>query len=573
METKEKAPMMKGKSVSVQKRLRNGFMLILAMMIVSIAISVAALMKVGSDYKNAIINYGFSQGYAGQLGTSFNAMTTQLRDLILETKDEEIVKIKTALDEQVNLTTQYLEQVTAAANTQEEYDLLEELEDALTTYRSIRADVIELAEANQNDEAYLLLDEQGVALAAVVKNNINKILEINIDKCESTMNSANILTVILTVCICVFALIAVLAGIKISSGLSKSICDPLIELTNAADKIKKGELDIEIRNESEDELGVLSEAFRETCGFLSMVIQDLNYIMTELSDGNFNVRSKHLDAYIGEFSKVLNSMKKMVVQVSDVMQQINYTSEQVALGSGQMASSAQGLAEGATDQAGSIEELQATIADITSQVSENARQAVEASEKAAMVAKEADTSNREMQAMTEAMERISETSQRINNIIAGIEDIATQTNLLSLNAAIEAARAGEAGKGFAVVAEQVKVLAEQSAQSAKDTRELIESSILEVENGSTISEKTASSLSRVVEAINNIKVNIDAVSASSQGQAEAMHQLEQGVEQISGVVQNNSAAAEETSATSEELSAQAENLSQLVKKFNVRVEN
>ena len=171
--------------------------------------------------------------------------------------------------------------------------------------------------------------------------------------------------------------------------------------------------------------------------------------------------------------------------------------------------------------------------------------------------------------MTEAMERITSTSQEIVNIIGEIEEIASQTNLLSLNAAIEAARAGDAGRGFAVVADQIRKLAEDSAQSAVNTRKLIESSLAEVEQGNQITERTTKVMQEVIEGLNQLAQGAESSSKNSIQQAEMMEQLELGVEQISEVVQGNSAIAQEVAATSEELSAQAISLDNMVGQFKL----
>lgn len=561
----------KGKrGASVNSKLQKGFLTILVVMVISALISIFALLKIGNDYKYAIDNYGFSQGYVGQLGIEFNTMTTNLRSLILETDKEEITKIKAQLDENTANMDKYVEQVINASTIDLEFEIMDEVKDTLKTFREIRERVITHAEANENDEAYEILSGEAVQYAQIIKDDINQMLEIQINNCNDTVASANRTSTVLIALVILFSVIAFIAGLKLASSLSASICNPLKEIVEASNKLKVGDLDIAITYTSEDELGALAGSFRETCKDLKIIIEDVNYLTSEFSSGNLDARSKSRDFYKGEFETLYQSIRTMAENTSDALEQINISSEQVSLGSTQMAESAQGLAEGALEQAGAVEELQATITDVAGQVAKNANQSKDAAAGAAAAADEATVSNREMRSMTEAMARISSTSQQIGNIIAGIEDIATQTNLLSLNAAIEAARAGEAGKGFAVVADQVKVLAEQSAQSAKNTRDLIVSSIQEVENGSLITERTAASLQKVVAEINNIRETMDQINHSAQEQSESMKQLEQGVEQISSVVQNNSAAAEETSATSEELSAQASNLAQLVNQFNLR---
>lgn len=557
------------KNESVKKRLKNGYVVILAFMIFCIVVSLGALIKVGADYKFAIQTYGFTQGYVGQLGIEFNAMTTNLRNLILETDEADIDKLIVTLDENREDIDKYLAMVSDAANTEEEYTLIDEMEEALTIYRDIRTQVVDLAAENKNDEAYSLLENEGVEYANVVKDNINQILEINIQKCNETVTSANALSVVMMIVILVLAVLAVGTGMKLSNSISRSICDPLDELKGAAEKLKEGNLDVTIEHQSGDELGVLADSFRDACSFMKEAISDTSSILKEMSVGNFKVRSGNLSVYKGEFATILESLRALRNQMNDALINIQEASSQVSSGANQMAESAQSLAEGATDQAGAVEELMATIQNVSSMVAESANGSEKAYQQAAEYEVEAGKSSEAMSELTEAMNRINEVSQQIENIIGEIEDIASQTNLLSLNASIEAARAGEAGKGFAVVADQIGKLASDSAQSAVNTRQLIINSIEEIQRGNQITARTSDALGKVVEGIKKLGLIAKETSENAQTQAESMKQIEQGIEQISSVVQNNSAAAEETSATSEELSAQAVSLNGEVSKFQL----
>lgn len=289
-----------------------------------------------------------------------------------------------------------------------------------------------------------------------------------------------------------------------------------------------------------------------------------------MADGKFNIRTSCEEEYIGEYSGLLMAIRQMNRQMDTALKDVRTASEMVNAGASNMAEGAQALAEGATDQAASVEEMQASMDEITYGLEKCAKNMVEAYDKAQGCAIAAEESRTEMDGMVATMERISDTSSKIEGIIGEIEEIASQTNLLSLNAAIEAARAGEAGRGFAVVADQIRNLAEQSAKSAVNTRELIEGSVYEIGVGTKAALKTAQVLSEVVNSVKDIAEVSKVLNEELTVQVESVEQAVAGINRISEVVQNNSATAEESSATSEELSAQATNMEDLVGRFQLR---
>lgn len=455
-------------------------------------------------------------------------------------------------------------------NFQGDKSLVDNLEKAMENTTDYKNSIFELAAQNKNDEAKEIYFNQYNPYLLEANDYLTKINKSAQESANDNYDGANRTKIAVLILMCFIGVAALCITVALSLYIVKSLVSPIKELENAADSLKKGELDISITYESKDELGSLALSFRETCSFLKTIVSDIDMIIRELAEGNFAVNTKCEEQYIGAFNPILMQLRNMITKLSFAMHNIKGASDQVSIGSSQLAESAQSLAEGATDQAGAIEELTATIANVTSAAYESAENSNKAFEKAKGYELEAHKGNEEMSELIVSMERINETSKQIGNIISDIEDIASQTNLLSLNAAIEAARAGEAGKGFAVVADQIRKLADDSAQSAVETRRLIENSVAEIERGNDNTQKTSQALEKVIEGIKELSMTIKEASDMSSDQLEAMKQVEQGIEQISGVVQNNSAVAQETSATSEELSAQASTMNDLVGQFTLR---
>ncbi|MBQ2705680.1 MAG: methyl-accepting chemotaxis protein, partial [Agathobacter sp.] len=367
----------------------------------------------------------------------------------------------------------------------------------------------------------------------------------------------------------VFAIGIVIIILNIRKTATK-ITKPLEMLNDTAQQLAEGNLQVELNVESDDEIGELADSIGKTVTRLKEYINyidEIAYVLGRMADGKLVNELKY--SYDGEFRKVKDALVNISESMIDVMQNINGSAQQVGAGSDELAKAAQSLAEGAESQSVAVEELLATAVAVAEQVEENKNDAemsaIHTNEVTAMM----EVSQQQMDRMRGAMNNIQEASNKVVGIIKTIEDIADQTNLLSLNASIEAARAGEVGRGFAVVAGEIGNLANESARAVNTTRDLINVSLEEIRKGNALVDDVVNSLSQAVEKVEEVNGMIQKTAENAVMQMESMNQIKHGVQEMSQGIQDNSAMAEETSATSEELAAQVITLNELVGKFEL----
>ena len=385
----------------------------------------------------------------------------------------------------------------------------------------------------------------------------------------SSLNKSDLNKSIITIVLLMFALaiLCITSLIYLVRKMIVRFLSPIGDVVGAAKSLADGDFDVNLVNDSKDEVGELAIAFADTAVVMKGIVSDLSRCMNEMAQGNFNISTNA--NYAGDFEEMKNAIDTFVVDISNTLRKIDDTAAMVSEGAVQISLGAASITDGATDQSSSIEELQATVTTVLGEVEKNAENAENASGRAEAVGHSIEDSNVQMERLVEAMNDIMEKSNQINEIIGAIESIASQTNLLALNASIEAARAGEAGRGFAVVATEVGNLASQSADAAKNSAQLISDAKEAIEKGKVLVDDTAAMLKESYDRTREVVGDIASISSASAYQAEAITQVEQAIGQIASVVEENTAMAEQSLASSEELANQAKVLKDLVNQFEL----
>lgn len=559
--------MMKKKleNMHLKERIDYGYRKVITMMLISGLLSVVIIGILFANMMHYVENVNVADQAVKICRINVNAAARNIREMALNedtsSYDNYEQTVKRLLSE-VDSELQILKKTEVLSD--ENY---EEYATALSDWGEIGYSIIEeIKNGNDENATDAILNNCTPALNKVVEIAI-KLDELTDEASSETVRNMVVCTVAGFVVISVCLVFAFTLTRKTSKRVLETILEPLHAIEDVAMELTEGNLHSTLEYHSDDEIGKLAHSMRKSIRILGTYVDDIDRSMKLFSEGNFDVHPEV--EWRGDFVGILNSFMAFQASMAGTIKGIQNVSNEVSGAAEQVASSSNDLADGATNQAAVVEELTATVTGVSEQVEKNSQSAKEISVKVDELGNAISESNGKMHEMVDSMHEISEASKEIDKIITTINEIASQTNLLALNASIEAARAGEAGKGFAVVANQVNVLADQSAQAAKESATLIETSVKAVEKGMVIAGQTAAQLEEVAENSKVITTEVTNIAETLETQTTEIKQINEGIEQINDVVQTNSATSEECAAASQEMSSEAESLREMISKFKV----
>ena len=438
-------------------------------------------------------------------------------------------------------------------------------------YRAASDEILKLSrEGKQQEAAKLMIGEVYEEYKAFAEKLtiLRDEFQVELDRAKTM---ANVCTVIIFIVIVAVGLAIGVATTLIGKIITNSITEPVEQIEAAVASLRKGELsNVEMLTyESEDELGDIIRNLKEAMGILADYVSEISVEVKAIAQGDLTRNGDDITDFLGDFSELKVSLLYILKRFNSTLTEISNLAEQVSSNASEVEDASKSLADGATEQAGVIEELNATIDTVVDLAADTAKETQSASARVKDSANKANEEKEKMNDLLMEMEHITEISKEIGNIITDIEDIASQTNLLSLNASIEAARAGEAGKGFAVVADQIGKLAADSANSAVNTRDLIDKTLVEIEKGNTITRTTADAFNQIIADMESFAEIAENTMEKANSQAESLRQIGQGIEQLSGVVQGNAASSEENTAISVNLAEGAAKMNERVNIFKL----